>query len=79
MEGVKFILERLSVASPNHHDVRVLHFVQENADKDGYLSVQYRYARGASSGRVYSGWVSRPVPKRPGSSVLPGSMWRTIW
>ena len=55
MERVGFVLNKLRTVSPKHHDVRALQYVKEHADKHGYLSVDFRYAQGKSSGRVWSG------------------------
>jgi len=56
MERVDFVLNKLKVVSPRHHDVLALQCVKEHVGKDGgYLSVEYRYPQGRSSGRVWSG------------------------
>ena len=55
LERVSFVLGKLNVSSPPHHDVHILRHVKDHADKEGFLSVRYKYARDASRGRVYSG------------------------
>ena len=55
LERVNLLLAKLSATSPLHHDLRILQFVKEHADADGFLEVDYKHARGSSFGRVYSG------------------------
>lgn len=74
MERVSFVLDKLLVSSPHHHDVRILRHVRDHADKDGYLSVQYRYALVLPVDESTVVWVFKLVRRRPGLFALPSSM-----
>ncbi len=50
LERVRLLLKKLPV---KHHDVICLESVLDRADKDGFLTVQYKFPKGKSCGRVY--------------------------
>jgi hypothetical protein len=58
LERVQLLLDKLHVISPSHYDVRILQFVKDHADQDGFLTVHYKYAQGTSCGRLFSSGLS---------------------
>ena len=58
LERVQLLLDKLHTISPLHYDVRILQFVKDHADKDGFLTVRYKYAKGTSCGRLFSTGLS---------------------
>jgi hypothetical protein len=46
LERVQLLLDKLHAISPPHYDVRILQFVKDHADKDGFLKVHYKYGAG---------------------------------
>ncbi len=54
LERVDFVLDKLSSLSPGHQDVHYLRLVKKHADKDGFLSVDFFFAKRKSAGRVFS-------------------------
>jgi len=58
LERVQFLLDKLHMVSPPHYDVRILQFVKDHADKDGFLTVHYKYAQGSSCGRLFGSGLS---------------------
>ena len=77
LERVRLLLEKLPI---EHHDVTGLKFVLDRADKDGFLTVQYKFPKGKSCGRVYAlVTVFSTVRSQLGRFALLGSTWKTIW
>jgi hypothetical protein len=58
LERMQLLLDKLHVISPSHYDVRILQFVKDHADQDGFLTVHYKYAQGTSCGRLFSSGLS---------------------
>ena len=51
---VTALLTRLQSTDTTHHDIPILQHVQEHAQADGSLTVDFKFGKGATFGRVFS-------------------------
>jgi hypothetical protein len=57
LERVFSLLTRLHSTDPKHHDIPILQHVLDHAQPDGSLSVDFKFGKDATFGRVFSGGV----------------------